>query len=286
MVTYRGVSSKGIVIDEPCEKDEIEVEELTTKVTPGNEFVGLHVGQYFIPLNTKETDELRYDLKPNSSRRTPISPGLCLELIKNYNEIRPDREYWRDFLYDSNKKSFSKTPYATVVQSVTKNGCYMGYQTKLRVKQAFYNEDNKDNLSGYKFYYRPIDYTKPFPNGLSADSFWVPVYNENNNTVIVDYHDGDNTHVTKTYRLNNSFEKETYRTNDNYNVHVIRDYNDKYYYTSWADMKGNGKSEFIDDGNNGITRENCGSVYTLGCGPANATWEECKGSKGITEVCK
>ena len=45
-------------------------------------------------------------------------------------------------------------------------------------------------------------------------------------------------------------------------------------------MKNNGTSGFINGGN-GITRNGCQTFYTLGCGPANSSWAQCK----VTEVC-
>ena len=99
---------------------------------------------------------------------------------------------------------------------------------------------------------------------------------------------GSNTTVT--YNLYDSFSNITYETGDDYNTKNIQSYNelkgeddDKRIYASWYGIGVNGVSNFINNYNY-IQRRNCNSVYTLGCGPANADWAICKENLK-TEVC-
>ena len=44
----------------------------------------IRIGQYFVPLNAKSTDLLKYYLYPRMSRE-PISEAMCLALIDKYS---------------------------------------------------------------------------------------------------------------------------------------------------------------------------------------------------------
>lgn len=236
---------------------------------------------YFVPLNAKSTDYFDYVLRSKSGPNKGNSvygKGLCENIIDKYNDENSD-EYWGDMLLDlnGNKLSLVAKTQKEAKKKVS-NGCLMVYTGKIKIVQKFYNE--KDNtLKGYNFYYRPIDYTEPFPNGLLDDSYWKDVYDESTNAVTVKNAAG----ITITKDLDESFKTKTYATNSDYKLNKIRNYNKDNLYTDWKQMQINGTSSFIS-ANNGITRYACQSYYALGCGPANADWQECQNRQ--TEVCK
>ena len=226
----------------------------------------IRAGQYFVPLNAKSTDKLRYYLKPNLSKQK-ISEAMCNALIDKYNRKTDYDEYWGDFLAQANGEPMSRVAStAAQAKQIVKrdHGCRMGLYIAFRIKQEMYN----DKLTGYNYYYRPIDYSEPFPNGLSTDSFWNGVYDIKSNKITVK-------NSKKEIDLDDSFAKVTYETNSNYKVNTIRSYNSNIKYTDWSKMNANGTSSFIS-GNYGISRKECQSFYRLGCGPANANWTQCK----------
>ena len=234
---------------------------------------------YFIPLNAKSTDSFDYVLRSRTNTGNSVyGSGLCEDMINKYNDKNND-EYWGDMLQDlnGNKLSLVAKTQAEAKKKVS-NGCLISYTGRIKIIQKFYYENNKQ-LKGYNFYYRPIDYSEPFPNGITDDSYWKNVYNPKTNAVTIANAAGNK------QDLDNSFSKITYATNENYNLNKIREYNAdaKNMYTNWQEMKINGTSSFISD-NYGITRYNCQTYYALGCGPANEDWQECKSRK--TEVCK
>lgn len=240
----------------------------------------IQVGQYFIPLNAKSTDLLRYNLYPNMSR-SPLSASMCSTLIDKYSKKNSGEEYWADFILDVNGNPLYNTRKTT--ESAKKAGsCRTGLFVGFKISQQFYNETtnkNKTNLSGYNFFYRPIDYTEPFPNGIYDDSYWKNNYNPKTNAVTVANAAGNKQDLDK------SFSEITYATNDGYDLNKIREYNARNdnLYTSWEKISPSGTSSFISE-NYGLTRYDCQTYYALGCGPANENWQECKSRK--TEVCK
>ena len=71
-------------------------------------------------------------------------------------------------------------------------------------------------------------------------------------------------------------------------LYKIRNYNLRNLYTDWSKINLDGSSQFINgtEGNFGIVRNNnnCHTFYALGCGPANANWQECQQRQ--KEICK
>ena len=246
----------------------------------------VQVGQYFVPLNTKSSDLLRYNLVPNL-RRPAMSKEMCLTLIDKYNTKSDTSEYWGDFLAlkadGSSLYNVAKTAEAAKSRVIRDGGCRMGLYISFRIKQGFYNETKTTSVpgvQGYNFYYRPIDYSEPFPNGMDTNGYWYSRYDRGKNATQVINSRGE-VDKNNSQDLDESFSKITYITNNYYKESTIRSYNSQRVYTSWKEMDTNGTSKFIS-GNYGISRNGCQSFYAVGCGPANIDWAQCK----ITEVCR
>ena len=281
---------KHMKINNEPEKYTIEVKPHETKWRYSKE---VPLSQYFVPLNAKSTDVFGYYLKPTRGLERTYSPSLCIEMVNRYNVRSSDKEFWGDFIYarDGNPLyDVAKTAKEARERIQSDGGCHLGLIILFRIEQNFYGEPKKRNtginslLSGY--YYKPIDYTNPFPNGLNSNSFWYNIYNTNNNKITVT----DANNETTVTNLLDSFSKVTYATNTDYNEKRIREYNkltgnhnndDVKMYPSFQNITLSGISNFISE-NYGISRIECNSVYALGCGPANADWAECKHK---TEVC-
>lgn len=287
----RKVNQFGQLDEEPCPENYIESKEISSTAILTSSGEGLHVGQYFIPLNMKSTDTLKHFLMPNMNVASKKSQEICISFIEKYEQ---QNQEWKYLITDKYGNTFDEGTTADdaikmVSGSKSDGGCYLIYNTYFKVNQYFYDEEEKDGktlLSGYKYFYRPIDYTRPFPNGVSSDSYWYEIYNSNNNNITVI----DANEKKDIIELNDSFKKISYATNDNYNVNTIREYNQLNgtydndsikIYSSFQGMTSSGISNFIS-GNYGLNRMECNSVYALGCGPANADWEACKNK---TEVC-
>ena len=268
----------------------------------------IHVGHYYVPLNATSNDSIKYYIVPKVDEVNhpdkKRSVQLCESLINKYNKDLPGREYWADFVTDPEGHKFARTTPAEEAINIIRagNGCYLSIYAEFGIEQGFYNEvksGKTSKLSGYNFYYRPIDHTVPFPNGLSKSSYWVDLYeyDGNNNTIPYDYIDNGNGLRRVTRYLDNSYDKVTYETNEDYNIHNIRKYNElgdaevsqasinKNTYNDWNTLNLSGVSNFINSKEKfGVTRtDECESFYALGCGPSNADWEECK--KRQSRVC-
>ena len=296
-VKYEPVTKDAITAKE--QQDYIKVPEMYTTRLGDT----IRIGQYFLPLNAKSTDVLRYYLLPNMQKEA-LGKELCTSIIQKYSEKDADVEHWSDILADINgvplKNRASTTDEALgIIKS--ENGCRLSLNIDYRIAQGFYNEitetkkgigsggngsrnpgiigNVQTSIKGYNFYYRPIDYKEPFPNGLTENSYWSDVYDEKSNAVTVENASGNK------LDLDNSFSQVTYATNADYNLKSIREYNSKEdnKYTSMMKISLGGTSSFISDGH-GITRYDCQTFYALGCGPTNSDWEECQTRQ--TGVCK
>lgn len=233
-----------IIDNSSCTNDEFELNRV------GNKF------KYFIPLNAKSTDN--FFLSVSSAGSNSIQNGAaCKYVINNYSN-------YSDLIITADGKQFSGNKNKDL--TTAEKGCYLSSVVGIPVKQSFYNEE-KNKIRGYGSFYRPIDINNPFPNGISNDSYWNNIIN--NNVVSVT----DKSNKTKTYDLSKSFNELTYSIY-NINASAIRDYNhqERNFYTSWEDMKKDGTSTFID---NFVTRNKNNDYYKLGCGPANSNWEGC-----------
>lgn len=246
---------------ENCNGDEIMAHVLSPS---GND----DVGKYFIPLNTKSGDKFKLEMNPNSTKAALREADLCLDFINKYS-------FWRNFIRDKNGNDFFGVSESKAKTTIKKDKyCKYGIIATFYVDQEFYNENANNKLEGYGFYYRPIDVSNPFPNGLGDSTYWgeTGLYNSKENSVTID---------KKTYALDDSFKTVTYTANVT-NPNAIREYNKRadsegrsYLYMSWDNMNVNGSSGFINAGY--ITRNGKQSYYKLGCGPSNNTWKECDG---------
>lgn len=247
---------------EKCDGESMEVKNFTS-IRDENDKVGM----YFIPLNTKSNHTYTYELQAKSKQ----IEELCKAYIEKYKDPKDQR--WRKLLLGNNKQSMANMNYNQAKKAV-KGGCYYAMNFEFKVKQEFYNENSSNRLEGYGFYYRPIDASNPFPNGLGDSTYWGEkgLYNSKENSVTID---------KKTYDLDDSFKTVTYTANVN-NPTAIREYNKRadsegrsYLYMSWDNMNVDGSSGFINAGY--VTRNGKQSYYKLGCGPSNNTWKECDG---------
>ncbi len=210
----------------------------------------------------------------------------CKIYIENYavysdypNLIRPKTK-----MAGSETEEYSYNKKKDEEQIDKDNGCYLSTIINFRVQQKFYGEvgeEGKKKLEGYNFYYRPINYSEPFPNGLASDSLWSGFYNEGDNTV--------STKLVKNskaiIKLDESFKNITYVA-DKINVSDIRKYTKKNPYTSWNDMNLNGTSNFISDYSITRKKNNIGTVYPLGCGPIASSMKTCYLDSNNKYVCE
>lgn len=232
-----------------CEKDEMEVEKVSSEFW-----------NYFTPLSTKSNQNIEIKLSP----KTKISPSGCKYVIdnnKNYTSLIIPRK----------ENGVTKDEFSGKIGNdkdlIDKgDGCYLKISVKIPVKQKFYHEETTKKGStvsikfkGFNFYYRQIDYTNPFPNGLDEDSYWYDWYKSKN----------------KNPDMSKSFSTITYKTNE-IDTTTIRNYNDTYPYTSWSNMNIDGTSQFITDDIFDTKRNITTNWYQLGCGPANAGKTGCE----------
>lgn len=215
----------------------------------------------FIPLNTKETDNYKFIMKANNKE---TSVGICTALIKKYSK---NHEYAK-YISPSRNGSFNTNlPEGSIQDAINKvekaGGCYYNTNIDIKIKQRFYNEvsddknSKKSEIIGFNFYYRPIDITNPFPNGITKYSDWEK-WGEDEK---INQEDPE---------IDKSFNTVTYATT-NINLDFIRNYNKENLYTDWSKMSINGGSMFITsqniiNRNSTITKD---SFYSLGCGVEN-----------------
>ncbi len=312
-VKYENDTDDRLTLEDDDKKTFIKVPELST-ARYGNP---VRIGTYFIPLNAKSTDLVRYNLTPDYNRPA-LSKELCYTIIDKYN-VKSDTEwYWKDFLVSANYEELisKRASTAAAAKSIVRQegGCRMALYAYFRIAQGFYHEvgptkppgtpgageditigpgdtgssssSSQISIKGFNFYYRPIEFSASFPNGLSYYSYWINVYNKERNAVTVK---NASDHMLD---LDDSFRAVTYFTDDNYNLDAIRAYNakDDNKYTSMAKINKSGTSSFISGGY-GVSRKYCQTYYALGCGPEDPEnslyagyYEECKKRK--TGVCK
>ena len=143
-VKYEVDSRNGKAITNSQKSTYIEVPQIKV-VSKGNV---TQVGQYFVPLNTKQTDTLKYNLDPDINRRPiPISVGLCNSIIDKYPTKADGKEFWGDYLTRVNGKDliYDSAKTAEAAKNVIKSegGCRMRLHVTFQIVQEFYNEDKK-----------------------------------------------------------------------------------------------------------------------------------------------
>ncbi len=198
---------------------------------------------------------------------TTVIASACRTYIADY----PAFSDYRNYIKTTKNKDFTGDVDDDTGTIHRQKGCIFSTTINYKVDQKFYNTtEDKENIEGYSFYYKPIDYSNPFPNGLASDSLWKGLYTSNKVTI------KDANNKKKEIELSKSFETKTYVAT-NLKLSDIRNYNKNNLYTSWKNMNKNGTSKFIGStygvSDLGKIRD---SVYALGCGPANADWEVCK----------
>ena len=246
--------------DSKCNNDELTIKNMTIKDDYGN---NSNIGMYYIPLNAKSNSEYKYILEANSNQKH--EPDICKSIIENYkNDGR-----WKVVLLDEDKQPFDSTTSVEDAKLRVSKGCYYATTVNFNVEQKFYVESPSKKIEGYRFYFKPIDVSNPFPNGISSTSIWNGLLNTTNNKLSIKDADNKITEID----LDDSFKNITYIANVK-NVNNIRNYNNNHFYTSWENMNKDGRSDFINNGY--VQRNGIQSYYKLGCGPANADWEECK----------
>lgn len=217
-----------------CSEDEIEVK------GPSD------MWPYFVPLNTKNKDTFFISISA-AGKNAKQSSGACKYVINNYSN-------YKELIIRTDSKQFTGDKSKDL--SLASSGCYLSSVVNIPTIQKFYNEQN-DNLKGYSFYYRQIDISNPFPNGVEKDSYWNDWYQSKN----------------KHPELTESFNKVTYYTGI-INADSVRNYNQAYKYTSWQDMNTSGLSNFITSSMRIDVDKK--AIYKLGCGPLNKDWSGCK----------
>ena len=232
--------------------------------------------KYFIPLNANSEDGFLFELISSEHKK---SKEICEQYIDNYPDTYPY------MITDNPSDTFiGKNLSKQAAKLAVANGCYFKTTVKLPIEQKFYNEvydGNKfEGFKGFNFYYKPIEISNPFPNGLSNTSLWYD-WNES---------DVKNPNFTKSYNTT------TYIADTSNHANEIRNYkNTKTYttigekdnkYTSWYNMNINGLSNFIGTLNNenivyrrdGFNKDN---IYPLGCGPWNVNQKKEDGTNNF-----
>lgn len=210
---------------------------------------------YFVPVTAKD-DDIFFLSVSTAGKDSKQSANACKYVINNYSN-------YKELIIDSSEKQF--TGEKSVDLSIASSGCYLSTVMNIPVTQKFYNlEKTSNKINGYGFFYRQIDITKPFNTEPSSNSLWYEWYNDKKSK--------NKNNEKYVPNFINSFDNESY-TVSVINAKSIRDYNKSYFYTSWENMKLNGKSTFVD---NFVTRKKTGDIYKLGCGPANKDWGGCK----------
>lgn len=270
--------------EDGCKENELAVQKKYTQDVSSmedSEKELYRIGQYFIPLNAKSTDTYTYILEGN--RKEPK------ELCESYIDNSKDMTLVRNTIMYVDDKTGEKKEFSEDVKSKDKaktlveDGCYLSTTATFKINQEFYNQTTSNNIEGYGVYFRPIDINNPFPNGLSKNSYWTNFYNKETKKIEnVKDAIGNNIDITKSFN-SNELSYKIYLTNNK--IKNIKKYNNNKtssggIYTSWKSMDKNGTSQFITterfDILNRISKNKKYSFYKLGCGPANANWEECK----------
>lgn len=214
--------------------------------------------KYFIPLNANSHDDFEFIL----DSKIKEEDGL---MCQNFIDSNPTT--YQNLIVGSKGESFVGTNYSkTKAKEMVKDGCFFKTTIKIPVVQKFYNElDNGINFKGFNFYYKPIDISNPFPNGLTDTSLWYD-WNEDKD---------------KEPDIEDSYKQVTYIANTNGNENKIRNYTKDNPYTSWKNMNVDGYSYFIK--NEGIVEKidktSNNKFYKLGCGPWNENPKNDDGSK-------
>lgn len=279
-------------------KTEKELEMGKTKdpyLNPGSD-EEVEYWQYFVPFNTPTSDSKTDDKNDFFIRVESISPGSdemgsppeCMEFLRRYPvKVNSNLLKYSDLIIaissDGKQKYNLKGDYYGDSSEATssdmqlfKNGynCQVSTKLKFNIAQHFYGENKKeDKITGYSFYYRPINIDKPFPNKIAGNSIWLGLYDETTNEIKVKE---KNSKTVITTKLSESFKEVTYSTEGISRNEILKKVDINENYTSWKNISAQyGTSSFITELN---LRKNANTkkLYKLGCGPDNVDWSGCK----------
>lgn len=250
-VTYRGVGG--------CLSDELKVE--NDSVNGGKHF------HYFIPLNVVN-DSFSLII---SGENDFYSKKDCETMIMDNSE-----NYFYSMVgVRASGETFVLSDNITAALGSVENGCYIRTEIRIPVSNGLYNvTDNK--IKGYNLYVKNVDENNPFPNPVTnLDSMWFDWYHSNYSSD--DNYDKINGESPK---IKDSFKKENLSYSlMNVNAKKIRSLNSSLNDYLTVNLKSNGTSEFIRDGEVFFNKvANTNTFYNLGCGPLNSSLyeKECK----------
>ena len=239
-----------------------------------DEMVPMEIGEIFTGKPALDLKTIRSEIGDFGCRDIKTGEAVkkdwCIDQIQKYN---PKTSSYLDFIVKPGGEHFTGN-YENDSAYVATNKCELATTINFDIEQQFYGE-SKNSLRGYGMYFRQIDINKPFPNGLSNDSYWnQSVYNETEKK------------VNGTTVLSTSFNSPTYVANmTKANVGIVRAFNKKNPYTRWIGdtedsqkvdgMYANGESVFIQN-NSRIFTTKSNKFYELGCGPATQWMVRCQ----------
>ena len=262
---------------------------LNAKIDPDEDVNYWH---YFIPLDThtsySEDNDVGFFMRVSTKNSNPIITDNCMIVLQNYpvdttddkmpnymNFISPIPKDGSnlEFVGDYYGEESSGTSRDMKLFSEQGYQCKFSIKVKFNVEQKFYgeyiDENDKNKIKGYGFYYRPINPNEPFPNSIASDSIWLGLYEDN--TITVKDKEGK---TISTMDLTNSFDKVTYTTKNISFNELKKTINNGNAYTNWKNMNLDGTSPISKKLRTG--NDNLYQIYKLGCGPYNTEWSGCK----------
>lgn len=243
-ITYRTASGS-------CLEDEVKIANDTTD--------GDNHWHYFIPLNSRSTDKIEIEF--SKSHNSKLNKKTCKNIIEKYKK---NKEYL-DFIVPLEGGKYNGNVANDKIITDSSNGCRQVSIIKIPISQEFYYETKletdsltKSILQGKNFYFRRIDINNPFNNiSPKEDSLWYDWYDAN-------YTSEGYTRNIKEPNINNSFKEPLYITkiNNIEKLQEIRRYNIIRPYPEWVDMKSNGESCLIVNGD-ATSNLNCSSFIPI-----------------------
>lgn len=225
-----------------CSKDEILI---------ANDTIGGKTHwHYFVPLNSKSTDEIVIELSKK------VAEKLDVKTCNNAIEIYKKNKEYLDVIVPLGNNKYTGDPHNDKKITKSANGCRQVSIIRIPVIQEFYAEQKKQSgeveFKGKKLYFRRINIENPFNYKLEdQNSLWYDWYNEN--------YDSSNKYVKNngTPNIKKSFDSWSYRSividAKDVKTKEIYERNTRYY--SWTDMLNNGTSCLIKYANGGRNQE-------------------------------
>ena len=136
--------------------------------------------KYFIPLNA--TSQQDFSLTMSEKTAEKKNKDFCYYIVDKYDDFNKRIKTVNEGTYALKNLKITSDMSELKKENIKKQaknrinsygGCYLETTITIPVVQKFYNElDNGINFKGFNFYYKPIDITDPFPNGLTNTSLW------------------------------------------------------------------------------------------------------------------